>query len=200
MTPLRNSRFGTVARAFGQALALAPLLAMASTSLPVRAADADPLHSDDCLRAIASMQVEERAEANRHAGDATAHAALPTPSPALQDARRDAARHCLASRLDVDPPRGRFAQAPISVRPVGSIAAQPSSHALAPIVVHAAPSSPQRPDAVVSCDAGGCWANDGSRLQRVGPVLWGTARRLHDARRVAALPVAGHVGRRPVRS
>jgi hypothetical protein len=31
----------------------------------------------------------------------------------------------------------------------------------------------QRPYAITSCDAGGCWANDGSRLNRVGPNLWG---------------------------
>jgi len=29
------------------------------------------------------------------------------------------------------------------------------------------------PTSVLSCDIGGCWANDGSRLNRVGPTLWG---------------------------
>ena len=31
----------------------------------------------------------------------------------------------------------------------------------------------EKPYAITSCDAGGCWANDGSRLNRLGPNLWG---------------------------
>jgi hypothetical protein len=37
----------------------------------------------------------------------------------------------------------------------------------------AAPPALERPYAVTSCDPGGCWANDGSRLNRVGTNLWG---------------------------
>ena len=156
------------------------LLVLASTAAPTHAADVDPLRSIDCRRAVASMQAEETAEAERRAGSVSTPSTPPAPSPALQDARRDAAKRCLASRLDVEPPHGRFAQAPIVVEPVGSPAPgplAPNLHAPMPSTHPSTPSAAlptgKRPGSVVSCDPGGCWASDGSRLQRVGPVLWG---------------------------
>lgn len=156
-----------------RARSLALPLALIAASLPVRAASTDPLRSDECRRAIASMQVEEAAEAKRRASDVVPRPALPVPGRSLLDARRHAAQSCLAGRADVEPVPGRSAQAPVVVEPAAPVL--PVSSARAPSIVppsRALP-APKRPDAVVSCDAAGCWASDGSRLQRIGPALWG---------------------------
>jgi len=130
---------------------------------------------------------------------AEARAGEPPPRaarPALVAARRQAAIACLASRADPPPAPQRMAQPPIAVAPVGagSTAAGPvgSSRptadagpiavtrgaipAAAPAVAPAPPSPaspPPAPTTILSCDTLGCWANDGSRLNRVGPNLWG---------------------------
>ncbi len=60
--------------------------------------------------------------------------------------------------------------APIVVAPVAAPRSGPAHVGLVPPPL-AAPT--ERPYAVTTCDPGGCWANDGSRLNRVGPNLWG---------------------------
>jgi hypothetical protein len=151
---------------------IAFVLLLAAAGGPVHAASADPLQSVDCRRAVASLQAEEATAMTRHASDPSAASEPATPSPSLQDARRNAATRCLASRADPEPPRGRLAQPPIVVDPVAPLT---TARMPAPSIAHGpAPApAPRRGDAVVSCDPGGCWANDGSRLQRVGPNLWG---------------------------
>lgn len=148
---------------------------LVAASLPVRAATTDPLRSDDCRRAIASMQVEEAAEATRRASDVVPRPALPVPVPgrSLLDARRHTAQSCLAGRADVEPVSGRSAQAPVVVEPPAPILPVASARAPSIVPPSRALPAPKRPDAVVSCDAAGCWASDGSRLQRIGPALWG---------------------------
>jgi hypothetical protein len=40
-------------------------------------------------------------------------------------------------------------------------------------VLPAPPVAIDRPSTVTTCDPGGCWTNDGNRLQRLGPNLVG---------------------------
>jgi hypothetical protein len=160
--------------------------------------DDDPLHQPGCRQAIAALQAAE-ASASAPPGvsarsataglaasrsvtagpavsrsvtaGAAASRATPAIDPRLAAARRDVARNCLAA--SADPPRpGRVAEPPLVVPPVGgtrsplppasSAATQPER--IAPVAA---------PVAITSCDSGGCWTSDGSRLQRLGPTLWG---------------------------
>jgi hypothetical protein len=148
---------------------------------PVRASG-DPLQSAPCRQALDQLQAQEAAApmgaspGGSAAGADRAHVAAP-----LQAARRRAAAACLASRAD--PPRPqRLAEPPIAVSRVGlpPLADEPPgalrapSRSPAPIALPGAPMRPpERPLTVLGCDAGGCWANDGSRLNRVGPMLSG---------------------------
>ena len=130
----------------------------------------DPLQAPDCRSALAALQDREAA------ADAAAHASAAAhgqaaPSAELLAARRLAARRCLASRGDLPAP-SRSIQPPIVVAPIAPAAAARSP----PTVTRTTPAAPapaERPRAVTACDPGGCWADDGSRLTRIGPNLWG---------------------------
>jgi hypothetical protein len=153
-------------------LALAASASVAAASSPGSPRD-DPLQAPDCQRALASLQAQEAAaDAALHASAAAGGSARPVASGELQAARQHAAKSCLASRADRPVPPGRLAQPPVVVPPVA--VAPPA----APAAARAGPAMPlpvpvERPYAITSCDPGGCWANDGSRLNRVGPNLWG---------------------------
>jgi hypothetical protein len=152
-------------------LLVSAAFAVTGAAAAPQAAD-DPLASTACRSALDALQAEEDALASQHAPRDTAAA-----DPKLLAARSDAARACLAARADpsapaATPPAGRLAQPPIAVTHVGiaggrgaamARAPSPSSTALAP--------QPARPQSIVSCDAGGCWANDGTHLDRFGPAL-----------------------------
>lgn len=142
-----------------------------------RAARRDPLDSPACRRAIAALDAQEAAagSAPRASVPLDAHG-VPLLDPKLAASRRRAAASCLARRAD--PPAEAFVRpVPILVAPLAAgMQPAPASRvgATAPPVVVPEPARPaQRPYAITSCDAGGCWANDGSRLNRVGPNLWG---------------------------
>jgi hypothetical protein len=155
------------------------LLAAASTAAHAAAveppAPADPLQSAECRRALDALQAEEATAARPTPGSNGAasdrHSAA--PSPAYASARRQAAVACLASRADPQPQR--LAQPPVTVAPLTAVrpmqAPLPSARQ-APASALPMPAEP--PHFVLSCDAAGCWANDGSRLNRVGPNLWGS--------------------------
>jgi hypothetical protein len=158
------------------------------------APDGDPLHSPACVAALKSLQAEESGPSGGAARDA--------PPAGLVAARRQAAAACLANRADPPPAPQRMAQPPITVAPVdqgqsragaaGSAPAAIGSIGAAPIAstratISAAPplpalapalpapaSPPPAPTTILSCDIVGCWASDGSRLNRVWPNLWGT--------------------------
>jgi hypothetical protein len=147
-------------------------VAVTAVAAAPRAGD-DPLDSAGCRSALEALQAEEDALVAQHAPRDV------TPAdPKLLAARRDAARACLAARLDPaappagPPPAGRLAQPPIAVAPVGIAAAHARAMARAPSAP-ATPVAPQpvRPQSIVACDAGGCWANDGTHLERFGPAL-----------------------------
>jgi len=118
----------------------------------------DPLHTPECLHARQALE----------AADASSAVASSLRMKAL---RSDVARLCLHSSLDAARPQ-RQLQAPLSVPPV---AARPAASArpAAPPGVNPPAVAPPPLRSVTSCDATGCWANDGTRLQRVGPDLVG---------------------------
>jgi hypothetical protein len=154
----------------------------------------DPLRSDACRRALDALQSRESSERSpaqaQPAADADAtnetqgprrDARAPrAPDPQLEALRHQAAIACLANRPDPErrarpqAPASRFAQPPLAVPPV-TLAAPPATALPHPVpLTPIVPTSPQagpRPQFITSCDAGGCWANDGSRLNRVGPNL-----------------------------
>jgi len=172
-------------RGVGALVAAIAALVPATTALAATAASGpgeapgDPLESAECRRALAVLNSEEAAvaESSRASGGVTANDRRLIDAT-LAPARRQAARACLARRADpatlssqrlVRPP-------PIATAPL--MAAPASGVALPALTQRAAPLAPpatgvDRPYAITSCDAGGCWANDGSRLNRVGPNLWG---------------------------
>jgi hypothetical protein len=157
---------------FALTLALAASACVAATSERAAASD-DPLQAPECRDAIATLQAQETAaDAAARAGEESAAPVAHAAGPALLAARRDAARRCLASRADPPVLPGRLIRAPIVVAPMA--VARP----VAPAVGHAHPVAPlplptPGPRTVTSCDAAGCWANDGTRLNRIGPNLLG---------------------------
>lgn len=122
-------------------------------ALPVAAAD-DPMHSAPCRRALQDLSA---AEADRAA------------SAPLKVARQRAATACLgpAAGQGASAPRAA-GTAPTPGVPVGRVA---SPHAAQ---VDPAPRQvPRAPVTITGCDTSGCWASDGSRLHKQGPVLLG---------------------------
>lgn len=123
-----------------------------------RAAD---MLSPACQRARATLEAALEASAK----DRTQNAALDT-------ARRAAAEACLG-RADTSAPTVRG-------MPQGTVAAPPV-RAYAPAALGAPsagtvpppPVEVLRPSVINSCDATGCWDNQGWRLQQVGPMLSG---------------------------
>ena len=162
---------------------LLALLALATVPGPIdasaAAASGDPLESAECQRALAALSSEEAAVAeSSHASGALSANDLRLIDARLAPTRRRAARACLARRTDpaslpaerlVRPPP--LVAAPLAVSPAASQPATAATTArVAPLVPPAAPA--EKPYAITSCDSSGCWANDGSRLNRVGPNLW----------------------------
>ena len=168
-------RPAAVARARVVAL-LAAIVATASATTAI-ALD-DPLESAECRRALAALNADETAvaESSRASGGVTANDRRLIDAK-LAPVRRQAARACLARRADPATPSSErlVRPPPITAAP---LAVAPASHPAPTAMARAAPLSPstapaEKPYAITSCDAGGCWANDGSRLNRVGPNLWG---------------------------
>lgn len=131
----------------------------------------DALQSATCRQALNALRVQEQAsvaEAERGLGPAARQASLLR----LAQARQQAAQTCLQGRTEVSPPAPqRFVTPPLSVPPV----ALPAPTVL-PMPVTPLPPAPPRvspPVSITSCDALGCWASDGTRLQRAGPNLLG---------------------------
>jgi len=160
-----------------------PLAALAASVEPPAAAG-DPLRAPPCVRALEALQMQEAAaEAARPAAPpGPASAGARQADPRLEAARRAAASACLRSRADPAAVRQPDARLP-DVRQPGvqpPIALQPLPTTRPPRTLSTprpTPSPvtrpPDRPRVVTTCDAIGCWADDGSRLDRVGPNLRG---------------------------
>jgi hypothetical protein len=168
---------GRVVALLAAIVALAP--ATAAIAEPATAALGDPLESAECQRALAVLNSEEAAvaESSRASGGVTTNDRRVIDAK-LAPIRRQAARACLARRADpatlssdwlVRPPP--ITTQPLAVAPASSPAPTAAPARAAPPAPPTAPA--EKPYAITSCDAGGCWANDGSRLNRVGPNLWG---------------------------
>lgn len=128
---------------------------------------ADPLKSSECIQTLDALQAQEAAMVataqHKDAGEQAEQLAT------LETLRRDAAHACLGSRLDAPPRVERLARPPIAVAPVAPRAA------VTPPVPAATPPPIRIPPlrTITICDAAGCWASDGTRLSRVGPLLFG---------------------------
>ena len=172
-------RSAAAARATVVALLAAILaLAAASTAIadPAAATLGDPLEAAECRRALAALNTDEAAvaEASRASGGITANDRRLIDAK-LAPVRRRAAKACLARRADPATPSSErlVRPAPVTTQPLA--VAPASSAAPTAVTARAAPPTAraEKPYAITSCDPGGCWANDGSRLNRVGPNLWG---------------------------
>ena len=130
------------------------------------AQSADPLKSSECMQALEALQAQEAAVIAAQRKDAGEQAQL---SATLETLRRRAAHACLGSRLDAPPPVERLARPPIEVGPVA-----PRAPAALPVPAATPPPIRIPPlRTITACDPNGCWASDGTRLTRVGPLLFG---------------------------
>lgn len=133
-------------------LALVLLLA----ALPLRAQQSDPLKSPACGAALANLQAarQDRSDAAR-----------------IESLRSQAATTCLGMP---DPPArpSRSVQAPIAIPPP-QIDVPPVAHSLPAPTLPPPPVAIDRLPVPANCDGTGCWANDGTHLQRVPPTLVG---------------------------
>ncbi|TFZ00773.1 hypothetical protein EZ313_20215 [Ramlibacter henchirensis] len=127
-------------------------LGLAAALLPLHAAAADPLKSDACGASLSAL------DSARRQGSAAQVEAL----------RQQATRDCLGGSGDARRP-SPVAREPIVVPPpvITAEPAQPSNPA------PPAPPVFQPPPVVTSCDLGGCWDSNGTRLNRAGPLLIG---------------------------
>jgi hypothetical protein len=130
--------------------------------------------STACRQSMDALQAQESATLAASRGAAPSASAPGANAAALKPWRDRAARDCLGAGPATVAPT-RTAQPAVTV---------PSVTAGRPITAPTAPSSPATSSpvlpprtepmlTVVGCDAAGCWASDGSRLNRVGPNLVG---------------------------
>ena len=133
---------------------LAWACALAGIAAAGAAQETDPLKSAACAQAIAALQ-------SARGGGADAQA--------TENLRASAAATCLGSAALPQRP-ARVVQPPVSVPPPqidlpAQVAPQPSPIPAPPPVAIGRPPTP------ALCDAGGCWASDGTHLRHVGPDL-----------------------------
>jgi hypothetical protein len=128
---------------------------------------ADPLKSPDCLNALAALQQQEIEAAVRPGGSGGSAPAGPLVK--REALRRMAAQTCLGGPADPPPAqrtvRPAMSAAPVTALPLAPQRARPAA-TLPPIQIPSLRT-------VTACDATGCWANDGTRLQRAGSSLIG---------------------------
>jgi hypothetical protein len=122
-----------------------------AVALAAHAQPVDPLKTPECGRAIATLQ------SARASGAAT------------EGLRHEAARICLGSGAPPQRP-ARVLQQPVTVPPP-QLEAAPRASLPRPPSALPAPVQIDRPATVSGCDPGGCWVDDGVRLQRVAPNL-----------------------------
>lgn len=125
------------------------------------AQDAGAPGSIACQRALEALGAREAAAARDRGARA-----------ALESARRQAAIACLGGRDTPASAPLRAAQpsattAPLPARSPGTTPSTASPPVSPPVPRAAAPVI------ITACDATGCWASDGTRLQRAGPNLLG---------------------------
>jgi hypothetical protein len=138
-----------------------PVAAIGALVMAVHAAcaEAGP-SSPECRQALDALEAQEAQAAS--APDRGA--ALKRVEPA----RKQAARACLGGTGDVPPPSVHDTPPLQGVpgAPARAVMPPPPRPVAPPVVV---PPRPVAPTIVTGCDAAGCWTNDGSRVQRLGP-------------------------------
>jgi hypothetical protein len=157
------------------------LLAMIMATAAVAAAGqtGDTTVSAACRDALDALQAQEAKALAARGGASQTQPAAPeagvaAPPAILTALRERAARVCLGGSADAQAPR-RGAQAPVAVPPV-TPTPSPGTRFVPVPAPAPAPSLPSRSDqllTVTGCDPSGCWASDGSRLNRVGSNLVG---------------------------
>ncbi len=137
--------------------AITAIGAAASADPPV-----NPLQSPACLAAQQRLDVQEELTRRQR-----------SQRPALDAARQHAGVVCLRAP-DAPPTLVRSASSIPSPIPVPSAADTPAPlPGRRPASPAAVVPAAQPLLSVTGCDALGCWASDGTRLQRVGPALLG---------------------------
>lgn len=144
-------------------------LAAALACYAAFAQQGDRTQSPACRKALDALQAQEAAAAAASAPQGRAQQRATRAR--LQALQRDAATACLGgSRAKRRMPAGATMQPPISVPPV-SVGPQPAMPPAAPPSLAVPTQAPLV--TLTACDAAGCLASDGTRLQWVGPNLLG---------------------------
>jgi hypothetical protein len=131
-------------------------LALLLSAGPGLAQGADPLKSPACGEALAGLQSARDGKA---------------ANASIETLRSRAATACLGQPGPPQRP-GRVAQAPVVVPPP-QIEIAPLPGPLPGPALPLPPVAIQRPPSPALCDAGGCWADDGTHLRQVPPSLAG---------------------------
>jgi len=130
-------------------------ITLLGTAAAAWAQGGDPLDSLECRRALSALQAAED------------QALAKAPGASLAERRRDAARACLRTPDGAAPARApQMSNPPTAPSARIEVPAAPASPPAAPPA--ARPVAPPPPQTITSCDAAGCWTNDGTRLQRFG--------------------------------
>jgi hypothetical protein len=127
-----------------------------------------------CRSALDALQrLEAEAIGAREAAPAGAAAAPQRLLDQVKALRREAAKACLGGSGDAPPPTAST-QPPLSIAPLRADQRLPAATRPATVPVPAVTiPRPVAPLSVTNCDANGCWASDGSRLNRIGSSLVG---------------------------
>ena len=155
-----------------QLIAIGAALATSAIAAP----STEGVHSAGCVSAMSAIHdVEDAMAASAKSGKGATGADSRT-SAKLAELKRVAARTCLGGDGTLKPMPQHLGQQPISVAPVAPATVPPIPSGTR-LPVQTSPSPPPVSAAplksIASCDSVGCWASDGSRLQKVGPNLLG---------------------------
>src|SRR5450631_1943632 len=144
-------------------------VAAAFSANAIAAPSTDRLHSAGCVSAMSALRDVEVAVAESAKSSKGTSAADDRVLAKLADQKRAAARTCLGSDGTLSPAPQHLGQQPISVAPVAPVAVSPipsgprlPAHTSSPL----SPVSVAPLKSIASCDTVGCWASDGTRLQK----------------------------------
>lgn len=151
-------------------------LAAAFSATTMAAPSTDRLHSAGCVSAMSALRDVGVAMAGSTESSKGVSAADSRALAKLAELKRVAARTCLGGDGTAPPVPQQIGQKPISVAPVSPVAVTPNPSGLG-LPEHTSPrpttASVAPLTSITSCDPVGCWASDGTRLQKVGPNLLG---------------------------
>jgi hypothetical protein len=134
---------------------LRALLLSLTVALAVPAFAQDPLKSGSCDQRLDALQAARIAGTQANA-------------ERIEVLRRQAAQACLGGTGAATRPSPSV-RAPIAVAPTATAVPHPAP----PLMVSPPTVAIERPPVLTTCDAGGCWDSNGTRLNRAGPLLMG---------------------------